>query len=204
MGARRVEQMHQRNKHANRLQITLAVLISTCFLGGCGGPDFEAVKSYTVFLEGAKEPLQKMNRVREELFQLNDPNEMVAKFKGDLLPALKKLAKLAEDHETPGVKKLSEIHVTLRNVLKNYAEDTNKLVAALETARREELAQMKSAKGIGTPDARVAAESAAQTNADRAREQALVLWGEADQKFGSRMQELVESLTKYLDKQMKR
>ena len=129
---------------------------------------------------------------------------MVDKFKNDLLPAVKKLSKLAEDHETPNVKALSEIHVTLRNVLKDYTENTDKLVEALEAAQREEEAKVKSAKGLGSPEARTKAEAAAHTNADRAREQALVVWGEADQKFGSRMQSLVESLTKYLDKQLKR
>ena len=198
-----MEQMQNRNKLLSALKLSVFILISAGFLAGCGGPDFEAVKGYTVFLEGAKEPLQKMNRVREELFQLNDPNEMVVKFQKDLLPAVKKLAKLAEDHETPGVKKLSEIHVTLRNVLKDYAADTTKLVAALEVAQKEETAGVKSAKGLGDAEARTKAEAAAHTNADRSREQALVVWGEADQKFGSKMQNLVESLTKYLDKQMK-
>lgn len=196
--------MQMRNKFLSTLKFSLFAVIAAGFFTGCGGPDFEAVKGYTVFLKGAKEPLQKMNRVREELFQLNDPNEMVTKFKKDLLPAVKKLAKLAEGHDTPSVKKLSEIHVTLRNVLKDYAADTGTLVTALETARKEEKAAVKSAKGLGDPDARTKAETAAHTNGDRAREQALVVWGEADQKFGSKMQGLVEALTKYLDKQMKR
>lgn len=189
--------MQQRHKRACALLIMLVV-------AGCGGPDFEAIKGYKSFLEEAKEPLQKMNRVREELFQLSDPAEMQAKFKDDLLPAVKKLAKEAKDHETPEVKKLSEIHVTLRNVLKDYAEDTSKLVDALEDAAKREKDGLASAKKLSDETARTKSEAKAHSDADRAREAALVVWGEADQKFGSRMQDLVDSLTKYLDKQMKK
>ncbi|MCO4760939.1 MAG: hypothetical protein KC502_05505 [Myxococcales bacterium] len=185
-------------------RIPLILVVLALYLTGCGGPDFEAVKGYTVFLEGAKEPLQKMNRVREELFQLNEANEMAAKFKDDLLPEVKKLSKLAEDHETPEVKKLSEIHVTLRNVLKDYAADTQKLVDTLDKAQKAEKDGVAKAKAMTNEAKKTEAESKAHTAADRAREQALVVWGESDQKFGSRMQSLVESLTKYLDKQMKR
>ena len=144
-------------------------------LGGCGGPDFESVKIYKVFLEEAKPSLTKMNRVRVDLFHVGDPDEMLAKFKTDLLPEVSRLAKLAGQQPTPNTTQLAEIHTTLKKVLVDYAESTEKLVQRLESSKD-----------------------------DRDREAALVQWGESDQKFGADMASLVGDLSSYLDKQMKR
>jgi hypothetical protein len=151
------------------------LVLLAALLCGCGGPDFEAVKTYKVFLEEAKPSLTKMNRVRVELFHVGDPDEMLSKFKVDLLPEVSRLAKLASDQPTPNTTQLAEIHTTLKKVLSDYAEATDKLVSRLESAE-----------------------------GDRDREGALVQWGEADQKFGSDMASLVGDLSAYLDKQMKR
>lgn len=144
-------------------------------LTACGGPDFEAVKGYKTFLEEAKPSLTKMNRVRVDLFHVAEPDEMLAKFKTDLLPEVNRLSKLAADHPTPGTTALAEIHTTLKKVLADYSEATSTLVTRLGAAKD-----------------------------DRDREAALVQWGESDQKFGADMAKLVDQLTAYLDKQTKR
>ncbi len=182
------------------------LLLSLCvftLLSGCGGPDFEAIKGYKHFLEGAKKPLQNMNSIREELFQLSHPSEMQSKFEQELLPEVNKLKELALQHSTPDVAKLKEIHSTLQNVLKNYSAATAVLVNQLQLAKSTETKKMAEAAKIGDEDERKAAEAKATAAGDRLREQALIAWGEADQAFGSTMQELVESLTQYLDIQMK-
>ena len=184
--------------------ILQAILLVTFMSSGCGGPDFEAIKGYKNFLEGAKQPLQKMNSVREELFQLSHPSEMQAKFQKELLPEVNKLKELANQHTTPEVAELKGIHTTLQQVLKNYSEATDKLVKELEQAQQTETNGLAAAKKIADEDERKASEAKATASGDRIREQALITWGEADQAFGSKMQELVESLTTYLDSQMKR
>ncbi len=162
--------------------LVLAFVI-TVIAAGCGGPDFEAVASYKGFLEQAKPSLNKMNRVREDLFQLSDPDQVLPKFRDELLPEVKTLARLANEHPTPEVKRLAEIHVTLRNVMRDYSESTGKLVDRLE----------KIAAGDEKDDSK----------RDRLREQAVISWGEDDQKFGSHMETLAADLTRYLDDQMK-
>ncbi|GEM_PF-3591974 len=149
--------------------------VAIAIVAGCGNADFDAVKSYKVFLEGAKPSLQAMNRVREELFQVASTDEMLAKFRDELLPQVEKLEKLAKDQEDPEVKKLETIHTTLRSVLSRYAEATQTLVDELEKAKKDE-----------------------------DREKALVDWGQEDEKFGSSMQSLVRDLEAYLDKLKKR
>jgi len=160
-----------------------AALVLVIFAAGCGGPDFEAVASYKGFLEQAKPSLNKMNRVREDLFQLSDPAEVLPKFRDELLPEVRQLDRLAKKHPTPEVKRLAEIHVTLRNVMRNYSESTAKLVERLEKVEADA--------------------TASPTKRDQMREQAVISWGEDDQKFGSHMQSLATDLTRYLDEQMK-
>ena len=145
-----------------------AVALSTA---GCGNADFDAVKNYKAFLEDAKPSLQAMNRVREELMQVDSAEDMQKKFRDELLPEVKKLSSLAQAHPTPEVKKLKAIHETLQSVLNNYAESTGELVDALDKAEKDE-----------------------------DREKALVEWGEHDEKFGSNMASLVSDLESYLDK----
>lgn len=153
----------------------LAVLALSLALVACGGPDFEAVKAYKVFLEEAKPSLAKMNNVRTELFHVGEPDQMLAKFRDGLLPELERLAKLAGEQPTPETTRLAEIHTTLKKVLTDYTEATKKLVERLGAAKD-----------------------------DRDREAALVSWGELDQKFGSDMSKLVDDLSAYLDSQMKK
>ena len=157
--------------HASLISALLAVVLTA----SCGGPDFEAVASYKGFLEQAKPSLNKMNRVREDLFQLSDPAEVLPKFRDELLPEVNELSKLAKAHPTPEVKRLAEIHVTLRNVMRDYAESTAKLVEQLEKV-----------------EANTKADPAQR---DKMREQAVISWGEGDQKFGSHMQTLAADLT---------
>ena len=161
----------------------LAALIGVAALAGCGGPDFEAVSEYKGFLEQAKPSLNKMNRVREDLFQLSDPDEVLPKFRDELLPVVKQLSQLAKEHPTPETSRLAEIHVTLRNVLRDYAEATATLVERLQKVE---------AGDKSDPDKR-----------HEARELAVIAWGEDDQKFGAHMETLAADLTRYLDDQMK-
>lgn len=149
----------------------LAIVLLVPALVACGNAEFSAVKSYKTFLEEAKPSLQAMNRVRQELFTVDDSDEMLGKFRDDLLPAVQKLAKLAADQPEPDVSKLKTIHETLRSVLASYVTSTDELVTALEKATKDE-----------------------------DREHALVAWGEADGKFGSDMASLVRDLEAYLDK----
>ncbi len=162
--------------------LTAAILVGV-LVSGCGGPDFEAVANYKGFLEQAKPSLNKMNRVREDLFQLSDPAEVLPKFRDELLPEVKALSKLANEHPAPEVKRLAQIHMTLQNVMRDYTESTVKLVDQLEKVEAD--TQSEPAKR------------------DKAREQAVISWGEGDQKFGSHMQSLAADLTRYLDDQMK-
>ena len=159
-----------RHRHVRRSMVALAWL-GAVGIGGCGNADFAAVKAYKVFLEDAKPSLQKMNSVREQLFLVESPEEMLGKFRDELLPEVDRLAKLAKDHPDPEVKKLKTIHSTLRSVMQRYSEATARLVEELEKATKDE-----------------------------EREKALVTWGEADGKFGSDMAALVEELEQYLDK----
>lgn len=182
-----MEHMRTRNKPAARrsgpILRVLSTLVVAAALSACGGPDFEAVTQYKLFLEKAKPSLTKMNQVREDLFQISDPNEMLTKFRDQLLPEVERLSKLADEHPTPEVSRLAEIHVTLRNVMKDYAVSTRTLVDRLEAAEKDP-------KRTGD-------------ELDSAREQALVGWGEDDQKFGGHMAKLVADLSSYLDDQMK-
>lgn len=179
--------MHIGDKPASATRTTIATFVAAMIvataMAGCGGPDFEAVAQYKGFLEQAKPSLNKMNRVREDLFQLSDPDDVLPKFRDELLPVVKQLSQLAAEHPTPETSRLAEIHVTLRNVLRDYAESTAKLVERLQKIEADTEAD---------PDKR-----------DEARELAVIGWGEDDQKFGTHMETLAADLTRYLDDQMK-
>ena len=148
-----------------------ASIVFVLALSGCGNADFDAVKRYKDFLQDAKPSLQAMNRVREQLMRVNSPEDMLLKFRDELLPQVKNLRDLAKKHPDPEVKKLKQIHETLRSVLGNYAESTDNLVKSLNEAK-----------------------------SDEDREAALVSWGGEDEKFGSNMAKLVNDLESYLDK----
>lgn len=152
------------------LRSTLALALA-CSFASCGNSAFDSVKNYKEFLSGAKPSLQAMNRVREELMQVDSAEDMLSKFKDELLPEVKKLASLAQKHPTPDVKKLKMIHETFQSVLSKYADSTEELVNALDKAKKDE-----------------------------DREAALVAWGGEDEKFGSSMAALVRDLEAYLDK----
>ena len=150
---------------------TTSLFAVFCFGTACGNADFDAVKEYKAFLEDAKPSLQAMNRVREELMQVDSPDDTLSKFRDELLPEVKKLSALASEQASPEVKKLKTIHETLQSVLSNYANSTQTLVDALDAAK-----------------------------GDEDREKALLSWGEDDEKFGSDMASLVQDIETYLDK----
>ena len=66
-------------------------------LPGCSSREFDAVKEYKVFLEKAKPALASMNKSREELYQLSDPDQMLPLFRDKLLVQVEELRQLARD-----------------------------------------------------------------------------------------------------------
>lgn len=146
----------------------LAVLtLSLLALAACGSHEFDDVRQYKLFLEKAKPALTGMNKAREDLYQVNDPEQMLPLFRDSLLPRVEELSKAANDEKVPSGK-LGDIHQGLQTTLSRYAESTTKLVDRLKSAKEDE------------------------------REQAIVAWGEDDQKFGKSMSGLVNDLSTYL------
>ena len=173
-----------RRQHKNTHLLVLAHVATACAvlcLPGCSRPDFEAITNYKQFLEKAKPSLSRMNQAREDLFQLSDASEMTPKFKQELLPQVQQLSDLANAQPEPQVERLARIHSKLKGVLVAYSEATAVLVDRLEA---------------------IAANSKFNDD-ERARqlERALLRWGEADQRFGKDMADLVNELSKYLDDQ---
>jgi len=145
------------------------LLCAITSLGGCSSREFDAVKEYKVFLGKAKPSLASMNKSREELYQLSDPEQMLPLFRDKLLPQVEDLRQLARDQPPPETY-LGKIHIELQQTLERYADSTKHLVERLKSKSDDE------------------------------REQAIVLWGEDDQKFGREMSALVDNLSQYLDK----
>jgi hypothetical protein len=151
-----------------------ATLVAVAAIGllGCGGKEFDGVRNYKVFLEKARPALTAMNKAREELYQLENPDLMLPRFKDDLLPQIEALKNLADAQNGAATKpegKLGEVHRDLRATLDRYHESTKKLADKLKSRDEEE------------------------------RESAVLVWGEQDQAFGREMTRLVDELTKYLD-----
>lgn len=138
-------------------------------IAGCNSREFDAVKEYKVFLEKAKPSLAAMNKSREELYQLSDPEQMLPLFRDKLLAQVEELRQLAKDQAPPETY-LGKIHIELQQTLDRYAESTKHLCERLKSKSDDE------------------------------REQAIILWGEDDQKFGREMSGLVDNLSQYLDK----
>lgn len=151
------------------------LLLAACAVlaGGCQSKDIDGVRHYKSFLEKVRPALTAMNRSREELYALENPDLMQLRFKDDLLPEIRRLAAAANELSRSDGKpdgKLGEIHESLRTTLGRYAEATEKLVDSLKKAKSEEQ-----------------------------REGAIVSWGEQDNQFGREMAALVEDLSRYLD-----
>ena len=136
-------------------------------VAACGSHEFDDVRQYKLFLEGAKPALTGMNKAREDLYQVSDPEQMLPLFRDSLLPRIEELNKAASAEKVPNGK-LGDIHQGLQTTLSRYAESTKKLVDRLKSAKEDE------------------------------REQAIVQWGEDDQKFGKSMSGLVNDLSAYL------
>jgi hypothetical protein len=145
----------------------LLLALSVLALSACGSHEFDDVRQYKLFLEKAKPALTGMNKAREDLYQVNDPEQMLPLFRDSLLPRIEELSKAANDEKVP-IGKLGDIHQGLQATLNRYAEGTRKLVERMKTAKDDE------------------------------REQAIVAWGEDDQKFGKSMSGLVNDLSAYL------
>ena len=176
-----------RRQYKNTLPPVFAHVLTACVvlcLLACSRPDFEAIANYKQFLEKAKPSLSKMNQAREDLFQLGDPDEMTPKFKDELLPQIQQLSDLAKGQPEPEVERLARIHAKLKGVLIAYSEATAALVDRLEAI----------------------ATNGKLGDGDRAQrlERTLLRWGEADQRFGKDMADLVNELSKYLDDQASR
>ena len=151
---------------ARRILLALFTL-GLLSLAACGSHEFDDVREYKLFLEKAKPALTGMNKAREDLYQVNDPEQMLPLFRDSLLPRVQELSKAANEEKMPGGK-LGDIHQGLQQTLSRYAESTSKLVERLKSAKEDE------------------------------REQAIVQWGEDDQKFGKSMSGLVTDLSAFL------
>ena len=98
------------------------------------------MRQYKVFLEGAKPALTGMNKAREDLYAVNDPEQMLPLFRDSLLPRVEQLSKAANDEKVPAGK-LGDIHQGLQQTLTRYAESTRKLVERLKSAKEDEREQ---------------------------------------------------------------
>ena len=152
---------------SSRRSLLALVTFGMLALSACGSHEFDDVRQYKVFLEGAKPALTGMNKAREDLYAVNDPEQMLPLFRDSLLPRVEQLSKAANDEKVPAGK-LGDIHQGLQQTLTRYAESTRKLVERLKSAKEDE------------------------------REQAIVQWGEDDQKFCKSMSGLVNDLSAYL------
>ncbi len=155
---------HFRFVHRSLMALLTVGLLT---LAACGSHEFDDVRQYKLFLEGAKPALTGMNKAREDLYQVSDPEQMLPLFRDSLLPRIEELNKAASAEKVPNGK-LGDIHQGLQTTLSRYAESTKKLVDRLKSAKEDE------------------------------REQAIVQWGEDDQKFGKSMSGLVNDLSAYL------
>lgn len=162
--------LNENSQVRNRLTRGLVAIAALAMLSlsACASHEFDDVRQYKVFLEGAKPALTGMNKAREDLYQVNDPEQMLPLFRDSLLPRIEELSKAANDERVPSGK-LGDIHQGLQQTLTRYAESTKKLVERLKSAKDDE------------------------------REQAIVQWGEDDQKFGKSMSGLVNDLSSYLN-----
>ena len=154
-------------------QGTVVLVLASAALAGCQSKDIDGVRRYKTFLEKARPALTAMNRSREELYALENPDLMRARFQDDLLPQIQQLEAAANELSRSDGKpegKLGAIHDSLCSTLSQYAAGTQKLVDALKKAKSEEQ-----------------------------REGAIVAWGEQDNQFGREMAALVEGLSRYLD-----
>ena len=157
--------------HFGRRRLPLALVLlalSGWALPACGSHEFDDVREYKLFLEKAKPSLTAMNKAREDLYQVNDPEQMLPLFRDGLLPQIESLNKLAGDEKMPAGK-LGDIHQNLQGTLSRYVESTKRLVERLKSVKEDD------------------------------REQAIVMWGEDDQKFGKQMSSLVNDLSAYLN-----
>lgn len=152
-------------------RLLVGASLALCLLAsGCSNPEIDAVRSYKGFLEQAREPLEKMNKVRDDLYKSDNADQILATFKDQLLPELQKLSDSAEKQESPpAAPKLSEFHGSLKQTLRDYTKATERLVKELEKKD------------------------------DEGRERAISEWGEDDRKFGEQMDKLKDELGAYLD-----
>jgi hypothetical protein len=156
-------------QRAGKQIAVLAVGLGLLVLPACSNPEIDAVRTYKGFLEKARTPLEDMNKVREDLYKSENTDEILAKFKDKLLPALQALTISAEQQDPPEAPKLAEFHGTLKQTLQTYTKATERLVKDL------------------------------QKKDDDARERAISEWGEDDRKFGEQMDKLKDELSAYLD-----
>ncbi|MBI5608876.1 MAG: hypothetical protein HY902_08335 [Deltaproteobacteria bacterium] len=159
-----------------------ATLLVALALSGCGNDEFDQVRSYKEFLVKAKPSLQSMNKVREELYNADSVDTMIAKFEFGLLPNVQTLHDLTEAEQVPEGK-LKEVHDQLKTTMDAYLTATKSLVTTLKGAKTAHKADEAAFYG--------------------AVEKALLEWGSKDKDFGDKMSNLVSDLNAYLDKLVK-
>jgi len=152
--------------------VVACVAVAAVALGGCGNAEFNHVRDYKVFLDKARPSLQAMNKVRQELYDAEDVDAMLAKFESGLLSHVETLQALA-DAETVPAGKLGELHDRLKQTVGDYVAATKVLVKRLKEAKRTD-------------------------NFDEIQ-RAVLEWGAKDKEFGDHMFKMVGDLNAYLD-----
>ena len=119
------------------LVLASALTLGAVSMGACSSPEVDDVREYKLFLEKAKPSLTGMNKAREDLYQVNDPDQMLPLFRDNLLPQIDALSKAAQEQPAPRGK-LGEIHTTLQGTVSRYVESTRKLVDKLKSGKDED------------------------------------------------------------------
>lgn len=121
-----------RGLRAVRGVLTMVLVCAALLSAGCSSRELDAVRDYKVFLEKAKPSLTAMNKARQDLYDLNDPEKMLGLFKDQLLPQVAQLKQIADAQVKPA-DKLGDIHETLKATLQHYDESTRLLVERLNS-----------------------------------------------------------------------
>lgn len=120
----------------SRRLLCLGGLLAMALASGCSSREVDSVREYKVFLDKAKPSLTAMNKARQDLYDLSDPDKMAGLFKDQLLKQVDELKKVADEQPKPEGK-LGDIHSSLQATLLRYDESTRKLVEQLKSPNED-------------------------------------------------------------------
>jgi hypothetical protein len=116
--------------------LLLCALFVASLTSGCSSHEVDSVREYKVFLDKAKPSLTAMNKARQDLYDLSDPDKMAGLFKDQLLKQVDELKKVADEQPKPEGK-LGDIHASLQATLLRYDESTRQLVDHLKSPNED-------------------------------------------------------------------